>query len=281
MRAEAIPMAPGPMRDAAVVHELILGGQRSGKSRRAELLAAQWLNSGATPPHEGLFVATALAHDDDMRARIARHRADRQQQLPGMQTVEEPHDLAGVITRHSQPHRLLVIDCLTLWLANHYDRIDGFIESPEVAALLQTIDTSPGPLVFVSNEIGLGVIPMGREVRAYVDTLGWLNQQVAARCHRVCLMAAGLPLVLKDTASVHFTDSEEARAQDLSATGAPTTTAASMDMPACASSVRVSGMHVNNDSPAMTAALLQHDRSDVSRDPSSFTSFPSVSRPSA
>ena len=225
------------------MNELILGGQRSGKSRRAEQLAMQWLAEPAKPvsdlraggalltpdpntrcaaaeappvsgssgtemqggkvaePHrEALFVATAQAHDDDMRARIARHRADRQRQLPAMQTVEETHDLAGVIYRHSQPHRLLVIDCLTLWLANHYDRIDGFIDSVAVSGLLQAIEQAPGPLVFVSNEIGLGVIPMGREVRAYVDALGWLNQQVAARCQRVCLMTAGLPLLLKGNA---------------------------------------------------------------------------------
>ena len=181
------------------MNELILGGQRSGKSRRAEQLAVQWLQADV-PRREALFVATAQAHDDDMRARIARHRADRQRQLPAMQTVEETHDLAGVIRHHSQPHRLLVIDCLTLWLANHYDRIDGFIDSVAVSSLLQAIEQAPGPLVFVSNEIGLGVIPMGREVRAYVDALGWLNQQVAARCQRVCLMTAGLPLLLKGNA---------------------------------------------------------------------------------
>ena len=114
--------------------------------------------------------------------------------------MEETHDLAGVIRRHSQPHRLLVIDCLTLWLANHYDRIDGFTDSAAVSGLLQAIEQAPGPLVFVSNEIGLGVIPMGHEVRAYVDALGWLNQQVAARCQRVCLMTAVRPLLFMGNA---------------------------------------------------------------------------------
>ncbi|MDO4230823.1 MAG: bifunctional adenosylcobinamide kinase/adenosylcobinamide-phosphate guanylyltransferase [Lautropia sp.] len=184
--------------------ELILGGQRSGKSRRAEMLAEAWLgvtnavDESGRPARCAIFVATATAHDDEMQARIRQHQADRAARLPGMQTLEEPTALATIIRQHSQPHRLLLVDCLTLWLANQYPLDAGFTQSSAATDLLHAIETAKGPLVFVSNEIGLGVVPMGREVRAYVDALGWLNQQVAARCDRVCLMAAGLPLMLKD-----------------------------------------------------------------------------------
>lgn len=176
--------------------ELILGGQRSGKSRRAEMLARHWLDAGVSG-RRAVFIATGSAHDEEMRARIERHRADRAARLPSMQTVEEPLALADVVQQHLSPDCLVVVDCLTLWLANHGEQLAGFIEAPATQAFLDAITRANGPLVMVSNEIGLGVVPLGREVRAYVDALGWLNQQVAARCDRVCLMAAGLPLWLK------------------------------------------------------------------------------------
>jgi len=126
-----------------------------------------------------------------------------------MRTIEEPLALDRVIRRYSRPERLLVIDCLTLWLANqlarHEDVVprkghgvaENFCQSEAMTSLLTAIEQSRGPLVFVSNEIGLGVVPVGAGVRAYVDALGWLNQQVAARCQRACLMVAGQPLWLK------------------------------------------------------------------------------------
>jgi adenosylcobinamide kinase/adenosylcobinamide-phosphate guanylyltransferase len=155
--------------------ELILGGQKSGKSRRAEQLAQQWL--AQSNEHRAVLVATARPWDDEMRERILRHQQDRAERVPGMVTVEEPLQLAQALTRHSAANTLVVFDCLTLWLTN----------------LLMPA----GPLVLVGNEIGLGVIPLGRETRAFVDALGQLNQQVAAACARVTLMAAGLPLALK------------------------------------------------------------------------------------
>ena len=97
--------------------ELILGGQKSGKSRRAELLARDWL--AMSPEHRALLIATAQPWDDEMRARIARHQQDRAQRVPGLATLEEPHDLATAITRHGAAHTLIVVDCLTLWLTNH------------------------------------------------------------------------------------------------------------------------------------------------------------------
>jgi adenosylcobinamide kinase/adenosylcobinamide-phosphate guanylyltransferase len=180
--------------------ELILGGQKSGKSRRGEQLAADWLaRAGA---HRAVLVATAQAHDDEMRARIARHRADRAARVPGIETVEEPFALARAIRAYSAPQTLVLVDCLTLWLTNLLMPADGAPRDPAVIdeatqALVRAIEAAAGPLVLIGNEIGLGVIPLGREVRAFVDALGRLNQQVAAACDRATLMAAGLPLTLK------------------------------------------------------------------------------------
>ena len=182
--------------------ELILGGQRSGKSRRAEWLARAWL--AASPGRQAVMVATGQAWDDEMGERIARHQADRALRVPGMLTVEEPLALADALRLHGGPDTLIVVDCLTLWLTNLMMPFDPAQTRSEAAVmeagedLCWAIVDAPGPVVLVGNEIGLGVIPMGREVRAFVDALGRLNQQVAAACERVTLMAAGLPLTLKD-----------------------------------------------------------------------------------
>ena len=181
--------------------ELILGGQRSGKSRRAETLADHWL--AASPQHRAVMIATGQAWDNEMRERIERHRQDRALSLPGMATVEEPLALANALRQHSGADTLLVVDCLTLWLTNLLMPLEASQALDEAAAteageaLCLAIAQAAGPVVLVSNEVGLGVIPMGREVRAYVDALGRLNQQVARVCERVTLMAAGLPLTLK------------------------------------------------------------------------------------
>lgn len=187
------------------MHELILGGQRSGKSARAEALAQQWL--AAAPGHRAVFIATAQPWDDEMRERIARHQEDRAMRLPGMATVEVPVALAGAIAQHSRADTLVVVDCLTLWLTNlrmplqppgpEEKMASARMNTDGAAMLLIALQQAPGPVVLVSNEIGLGVVPLGREVRAFVDALGRLNQQVAAVCQRVTLMAAGLPLALK------------------------------------------------------------------------------------
>jgi adenosylcobinamide kinase / adenosylcobinamide-phosphate guanylyltransferase len=189
--------------------ELILGGQKSGKSRRAELLARQWLAQSSN--RRAVLIATAQPWDDEMRQRIARHQADRAERVPGMATVEEPVALAEAIARHSQADTLVVVDCLTLWLTNLLMPAEPApnlepnqplapADIARAALLLIAIEQAKGPVVIVGNEIGLGVIPMGREVRAFVDALGRLNQDVAATCQRVTLMAAGLPLTLKDSA---------------------------------------------------------------------------------
>ena len=191
-----------------ITTELILGGQKSGKSRRAELLARDWL--AQSDEHRAVLIATGQAWDGEMRERIARHQRDRAERVPGLQTVEEPRDVSAALTRLSTPQTLVVVDCLTLWLTqwtmplgfetmNSEQKQAHALEwHAQAAMFLEAIRQSPGPVVLVGNEIGLGVIPMGRAVRAFVDALGTLNQQVAQVCPRVTLMAAGLPLTLKE-----------------------------------------------------------------------------------
>jgi len=183
--------------------ELILGGQKSGKSRRAELLALAWLNR--SPAHRAVLIATAQPWDEEMRERIARHQADRALRVPNLRTVEEPLQLAQALVQHSQPQTLVVVDCLTLWLTNWLmpasTNEQNKPSTPDACAqpamILGALKDAPGPVVMVGNEIGLGVIPLGRETRAFVDALGRLNQQLAQGCERVTFMAAGLPLTLK------------------------------------------------------------------------------------
>ena len=186
------------------MHELILGGQRSGKSRCAELRAARWR---AQPGRTAVLIATALAGDAEMAARIAQHRADRAIGALGvceLEAVEVPRDLTGALLQHSTPQQLLVVDCLTLWLTNLLMpwQGDALTDAEWAAAreeLLLAAEICPGPVVWVSNEIGSGLSPMGPQVRRFVDELGWLHQALAQRCQRVTLMVAGLELPIKPT----------------------------------------------------------------------------------
>ena len=181
------------------MRELILGGQKSGKTRAAQARAAAWLEH---PGHAAVLIATAQAHDDEMAARIARHRADRAASVPGLATHEEPRDLASALARLSAPHRLVVVDCLTLWLTQLAMPAAG--DAPAAAAVDAAIDAvvaaiaaSRGPLLLVSNEIGLGLSPLGAQARRFVDLLGTLHQRAAAACERVTLVVAGCELPLK------------------------------------------------------------------------------------
>lgn len=188
--------------------ELLLGGQRSGKSRRAEMLARAWLDGASG--RSVVFVATATAGDEDMRQRIARHRQDRARYLPEALTVEAAQDMPAALLQHAAPHTLLVVDCLTLWLTHHLMPAEGAgtwgadvlsARAQDLAAhLLNALPKLSGPVVLVSNETGLGVVPLGREVRIWVDELGRLNQAVAAQVERVTFMVAGCPLVVKGQA---------------------------------------------------------------------------------
>ncbi len=167
--------------------ELILGGMRSGKSRLAEQ-HAQATNLPVT------YIATATAQDDEMRARIAHHQTQRPQHW---QLVEEPLALAAALRRHAAKDRCVLVDCLTLWLTNLLCLEDEARLRQETAALLEVLPTLPGQFILVSNETGMGVVPLGELTRRYCDEAGRLHQAVAARCDQVILTVAGLPLILK------------------------------------------------------------------------------------
>ncbi|MDR6833680.1 MULTISPECIES: bifunctional adenosylcobinamide kinase/adenosylcobinamide-phosphate guanylyltransferase [unclassified Sphingopyxis] len=163
----------------------VLGGARSGKSRqaqaRAEMLAGR---------HH--FVATADAFDDEMRSRIARHRADRDARWS---TVEAPRDLPAVLGALNAPGAVVLVDCLTLWLSNLM-LADADLGKAE-AELCHIINQFTGHIILVSNEVGLGIVPDNALARRFRDAAGKLNQAVAAVADEVVLLTAGLPLTLK------------------------------------------------------------------------------------
>lgn len=173
------------------MRSLILGGARSGKSALAERLAS-------ATGDDVVYIATARGsdgHDDaEMHARIAHHRARRP---ANWGCIEEPLALAATLRGHARPGRCLLVDCLTLWLSNLLlDADDGRLER-ERAALLDVLPALPGEIVLVSNEVGMGIVPLGELSRRFVDEAGRLHQHLASRCERVVFVAAGLPLALK------------------------------------------------------------------------------------
>lgn len=168
-----------------MAHLLILGGQRSGKSRYGEAIVQA---SGKAP----VYIATATAGDDEMRARIAAHRAGRG---GDWLTIEEPLELAAALGGAARPGRALLVDCLTLWLSNLLAA-----ERPLEAAfegLTEALGDSACPVALVSNEVGSGIIPGNALARRYADALGILNQRVAAAVDQVVLMTAGQPMLIK------------------------------------------------------------------------------------
>jgi adenosylcobinamide kinase/adenosylcobinamide-phosphate guanylyltransferase len=168
---------------------LILGGARSGKSLKGEALVT------ALPP-PWTYVATGQAFDEEMRERIAAHRARRG---PGWITVEEPLELPEAVTRESPIGRPMLVDCLTLWLSNLM--LAGRAPESETPRLLAALGTATVPILLVSNEVGLGVVPDNPLGRAFRDSQGRLNSEVASLADTVVFMAAGLPLILKGTLS--------------------------------------------------------------------------------
>lgn len=170
--------------------QLILGGARSGKSRLAEKLAAG-TNLAVT------YIATSQPLDGEMNQRVAQHRARRPADWA---LVEEPLALAQVLRDTAASERCLLVDCLTLWLTNLLMLDDAERLATEREALLDCLGALPGEIILVSNETGLGVVPLGELTRRYVDEAGWLHQALAERCQRVVLTVAGLPLTLKGTA---------------------------------------------------------------------------------
>jgi len=169
--------------------QLILGGARSGKSRLAEQRAA---DSGLAVT----YIATSQPLDGEMNERVRLHRQRRPEHW-GL--VEEPVELARVLREHASAERCLLVDCLTLWLTNLLMLEDPARLAHEREALLQCLAQLPGEIIFVSNETGLGVVPLGELTRRYVDEAGLLHQALAERCQRVTLTVAGLPLTLKGT----------------------------------------------------------------------------------
>ena len=172
---------------------LVLGGARSGKSRYAEGL----IEAAAT---HGTYCATAEPGDVEMAARIAAHRARRHQVGRGSfwHTIEAPLEMPSAIAGEAAADRPLLVDCLTLWLSNLL--LAGRDVDEAIAGLLAALPLLAGPVVFVANEVGLGIVPDNALARAFRDHAGRLNQAVAAQAQRVVFLAAGLPLTLKDVA---------------------------------------------------------------------------------
>ena len=169
------------------MHELILGGARSGKSALALRRAT---DSGLRVA----WIATAQALDAEMAGRITRHRRERPAHW---QTIEEPLHLSAALRRLASADSCLVLDCLTLWLTNLLLAENAALLEHETAALLEVLPTLPGRVILVANEVGLGIVPENALARRFRDEAGRLNQAVAAACEQVTFVAAGLPLVLK------------------------------------------------------------------------------------
>jgi adenosylcobinamide kinase/adenosylcobinamide-phosphate guanylyltransferase len=169
---------------------LVLGGARSGKSRYAEQLA-----SNSELPV--LYIATATALDEEMSARIAHHQTQRPTEWA---LCECPLQLAETLARESQKPQCILVDCLTLWLNNqlfHYPQQDFSLLFKQ---LIDSLQNSQAQIIFVANEVGLGIIPLGEISRQFVDEAGRLNQALAQRADTVFFIAAGLPLQLKGDA---------------------------------------------------------------------------------
>jgi adenosylcobinamide kinase/adenosylcobinamide-phosphate guanylyltransferase len=164
---------------------LVLGGARSGKSRYAQSVAER---SGK----KRVFIATAEAGDAEMAGRIAAHKAERGAEW---RVLEAPLALAEALAETAAPDTILLVDCLTLWLTNLIlAGRDAAAESQRLAAVIETL---AGPAIFVSNEVGAGIVPDNRLAREFRDAQGRLNQRVAGACAGVVFVAAGLPLTLK------------------------------------------------------------------------------------
>jgi adenosylcobinamide kinase / adenosylcobinamide-phosphate guanylyltransferase len=166
---------------------LVLGGARSGKSRFAEEFVAR-------RPAPWTYIATSEARDEEMAARIANHVTRRG---AGWTTLEAPLDLAQLISEQGQKDHPVLVDCLTLWLSNAM--LAGRPIDREIENLLAALNAATCPIVLVSNEVGLGIVPENKLAREFRDAQGNLNKQVAAAADHVVFIAAGLPLILKQT----------------------------------------------------------------------------------
>ncbi|MBL8663495.1 MAG: bifunctional adenosylcobinamide kinase/adenosylcobinamide-phosphate guanylyltransferase [Candidatus Odyssella sp.] len=164
---------------------LITGGARAGKSRYAERLMA-------ARPARHAVIATATAGDAEMAERIARHRAERDKTW---ETIEQPISVRSAIRNSARPDRIVLVDCLTLWISNLMAEQRDI--EVEMQGLVGTLKIAAGPVIIVSNEVGLGIVPDNALARAFRDNLGRANQLVAAAAEVAVFMAAGIPIVLK------------------------------------------------------------------------------------
>ena len=164
---------------------LILGGARSGKSSFAEKLA---LKSEKKP----FYIATAEARDDEMVRRINQHQSRRDERWL---TIEEPLKIDEIIDQRAHPENILVVDCLTLWLSNIMCRDNNVMT--HIIGLVSCLENIKGPIIFVANEVGLGIVPENDLARAFRDEAGRLNKAVASVASDVIFMAAGLPMAMK------------------------------------------------------------------------------------
>lgn len=168
---------------------LVLGGCRSGKSSFALSLAESYFGE------RNLFVATCIPSDSEMKARVARHQAERD---AAWSAVEVPIKLNETIESESRRCNVILIDCLTLWMGNLFARtdrqedIDGF-----VTQLTEALNKADCPVIMVSNEVGGGIVPENAIARHYRDAVGWMNQAVASVADRVVLTVAGIPMDIK------------------------------------------------------------------------------------
>ena len=173
------------------MNKLILGGARSGKSYYAETCA---IESGL----DVIYIATAQALDDEMQQRIAHHK---QQRPSHWALIEEPINLVSVLKENANSESCILVDCLTLWLSNqlcsdeHKNQLENNIN--DLVSLVEAFSKSSGKIIFVSNEVSMGIIPMGDMTRQFVDEAGRLHQRLAAVCDNVILMVAGIPSHIK------------------------------------------------------------------------------------
>ena len=167
---------------------LVLGGCRSGKSSHALKLAEGMGN-------RRVFVATCVPHDEEMQARVDRHRRERGD---AWKTLEIPVNLAEAIGAHSLAADVILVDCLTLWLSNLLMQTqDSQQIRRHIDNLVDAVKTAPLAVILVSNEVGAGIVPENRLARLYRDLAGWTNQAVAAACDRVVWTVAGIPVTIK------------------------------------------------------------------------------------
>lgn len=183
--------------------QLILGGARSGKSALAQTTAVEIAEKRKAQgmPAQLIYLATcdSSAADGEMQARIARHKAERDERWT---LIEADADLASTLKSIANDNTIILVDCLTLWLTRCLltdENLPNAVHfwQQQKQALLALVKSLPGDVLFISNEVGQGIIPMGALSRAFVDEAGFLHQALASQCDRVIFTVAGLPMVLK------------------------------------------------------------------------------------